>query len=134
MSKQEQISDEYLDDDGNLVFDGWREAVLDGILLGQECDECGHVTGSPKAACPDCGNRDIEVVQLPETGEVYSETTINVPPEGFEERGYEIAVVQLGDARVLGRSDDDLDIGDEVEFTGAEEIKGEDPAVLFEKK
>lgn len=130
MSQQETF-DQYMED-GELLFRGWAEAVRDGVLLGQECTECGHVTGAPKAACPYCGDRDIEVVRLPSEGEVYSETTIKVPPEGYEGE-YQVAVIDVGDARVLGRLDGGVDIGDPVELADYMEVKTE-PAPVFEAK
>lgn len=95
----------------------WSEALLDGVLLGQRCRDCGRETGAPKAACIDCGSRELETIELPRRGVVHTETTIQVPPEGFK-RGYQIVVVELGDARVTGRVDDPgVEIEDEVELT-----------------
>ncbi len=102
-----------------LTHDEWIDAVRDGRLLGATCRSCGATVGTPKAACPHCGARSLETVELPARGAVYTETTINVPPEGVEARGYQVAVVDLGDARVLGRLDDqDVEIGDDVVLSG----------------
>jgi uncharacterized OB-fold protein len=67
---------------------------------------------------------------------VYTETTVTVPPAGVEEGQYQVAIVQLGEARVMGRIDagrDDtqVDIGDAVELTGYITGEGGDPAPLF---
>jgi uncharacterized OB-fold protein len=59
---------------------------------------------------------------LPTTGEVHSETTIEVAPAGFE-APYTIVIVSVGDARVLGRTDGDVSIGDTVELSGALEAE-----------
>ena len=40
------------------------------------------------------------------------------PPEGIDERGYRVAVVDLGAARVLGRLDGAAEIGDAVALAG----------------
>lgn len=105
-----------------LTHGDWCEAVADGRLFGLSCPTCGAVQGTPKAACPHCGSRGLETVQLPTEGEVYTETTINVPPSGIEERGYQVAVVQFGAARVIGRLvDQDVDIGDTVRLSGYDE-------------
>lgn len=102
-----------------LTHDAWTEAVRDGSLRGATCGECGATVGTPKAACPHCGARALAPVELPTRGVVYSETTINVPPDGVEERGYQVAIVDLGEARVLGRLDDrSVDIGDDVALSG----------------
>lgn len=105
-----------------LTHAKWTEAVLDGELLGQHCQECGETQGTPKAACPHCGSTTLETVELPTAGEVYTETTINVPPTGIDERGYQVVIVQVGGARVTGRHvDQHVGIGDEVELSGFDE-------------
>jgi uncharacterized OB-fold protein len=102
-----------------LTHDEWTAAVRDGRLLGATCRDCGATVGAPKAACPHCGARSLETVELSTRGAVYTETTINVPPEGVEDRGYQVAIVDVGDARVLGRLDDqDVTIGDDVALAG----------------
>ncbi len=101
-----------------LAHAGWSEALRDGRLLGRTCDDCGTTQGTPKAACPDCGSRALETVELPTEGVVYTETTVNVPPEGIEERGYRVGIVEVGDARILGRLGGGPSIGDEVTLSG----------------
>jgi uncharacterized OB-fold protein len=115
----------------SLTYNDWSEAVRDGELAGLECEDCGNVTGTPKAACTDCGSRSLSRVALPDEGTVYTETTVAVAPEGFE-GGYKVGLVELGGtgARVLGRLDDGAEIGDEVELVDAFESDGE-PAPVF---
>lgn len=116
-----------------LSYEEWAEALRDGEVLGQECDDCGNVTGAPKAACTECGSRELSRVDLPEEGTVYTETTVAVAPEGFEDDPYKVGIVQLGEARVLGRLDDDAGIGDEVVFSGTYEHEGEASPVFEER-
>ncbi len=116
--------------DDRLTHDEWAKAVRDGDLLGQQCDECGAVIGSPKAACVECGARALETVSLPTTGTVYTETTIGVAPSEFD-GPYRVAVVDLGEARVLARLEGDAAIGDAVELAGVVETDDGDPAPLF---
>jgi uncharacterized OB-fold protein len=118
----------------SLTYNDWSEAVRDGELIGLECEDCGNVTGAPKAACTDCGSRSLSRVTLPDEGTVYTETTVAVAPEGFE-GGYKVGLVELGEsgARVLGRLEEDAEIGDEVELGDAFEKDGE-PAPVFELK
>ena len=116
-----------------LTHAEWSAALRDGRLLGLHCENCGTTQGTPKAACPDCGSRNLEPVELSTEGVVYTETTVNVPPEGIEERGYQVAVVDLGDARVLGRLDDEaVTIGDDVVLAGFLEDDQGNPAPRFE--
>jgi uncharacterized OB-fold protein len=118
-----------------LTHGEWSDAVESGDLLGQTCSDCGKTQGTPKAACPHCGSRALETVELPTDGVVYTETTINVPPVGIEERGYQVAVVDLGEARVMGRlSDGEVEIGDSVELSGFTEDDDGYVAPAFEPR
>lgn len=132
-----------------LDYATWADAVREGRLLGLSCG-CGHTNGSPTGACPHCGSRDLERVELPTEGVVHSETTIQVPPSTFEERGYQVVVVELGDGsasdasggseerrssgvKVMGRVDGDgVDIGDEVRLSGVVTEDAGNPAPRFE--
>ena len=116
-----------------FTHDAWAEAVRDGRLLGATCRDCGATVGAPTAACPHCGARRLELVDLPTRGAVYTETTIEVPPAGVKERGYQVAVVDLGNARVMGRLDDEaVAIGDDVVLAGFLEDDQGNPAPRFE--
>lgn len=123
-------SSEAIRDTASLGYDGWREALEAGTLVGVRCRACGHVSATPKRACPDCRTRDLDAVELPDRGTVHSETTINVAPEGFE-GPYQVAVVILGEARLLVRIDGSVEIGETVEFSGTVEESG-DPGPVFE--
>lgn len=129
MSEHEAVAD-YTDAEGGLGYDEWRAALRDGVLLGMRCEDCDEVVGTPKAACPACGARALTAERLPQQGTVRSETTIGVPPEGVEERGYTVAVVALGDAGLMARVGGDVEIGDRVVFDGVRD--GERPAPVFE--
>lgn len=121
MSEQPQVDgiESYLEE-GFLTHAGWSRALRDGVLLGQRCEDCGHLTAAPKAACAQCGSEAIAPIRLPTTGEVYSETTVQVAPEQFE-GPYQVALVTLGDARVMARVEDGVEIGDTVHLGGVVE-------------
>jgi hypothetical protein len=106
-----------------LTHRGWERALRDGTLLGQECVDCEHVLGTPKSVCPECAGRSLRTVALPTEGEVFSETTIDVTPAGLDDR-YQVAVVDLGPTRILGRVEGDVEIGAAVEFGGTVEYEG----------
>lgn len=142
MSREQSIRDGEAESEGTgtetdskavpreLTFQSWEEALRSGRLLGQECGDCGRVTSFPRGACDHCGSRDLGTIELPETGEVYSETSVYVAPEGFE-GGYQLALVDLDGAHVLARIDGGAEIGDTVTF--ADVFEGsDDPAPVFE--
>jgi len=95
-------------------YEEWQSTLWeDGILLGQHCPDCGHETAAPKAACAHCGARPLETIRLPTEGKLYARTTVHVTPDGFD-GPYDVALVELGDARVLGRVIGRPAIGDPV--------------------
>lgn len=119
-----------MSDDDHLTHAEWAAALREGRLLGQSCPDCGHVAGTPTAACAHCGSRDLETVELPTSGTVYAETTIAVAPDWFDEAEYQVALVEVGGARVTARIDGDVAIGDAVELAGTLEVV-EEPAPVF---
>ena len=121
--------DDYLDD-GTLRYAGWTRALRDGTLLGQRCADCGATTATPKAACVRCGGRALAVEELPREGSVMSVTTIGVAPEGVEP-GYDVAVIDLGPARILGRISEHVRMDEEVALSGTIETD-RGPAPLFD--
>jgi uncharacterized OB-fold protein len=123
-------AEEDRDDDEPLSYSEWADALREDVLLGQACSDCGHVTAAPKAACAQCGSRDVSATELDTEGEVYSVTTIGVPPARFEGE-YEIALIDFGAGRVLARIGGSVEIGDRVTFAEAMEAEGR-PTPVFE--
>ncbi|MBI3966944.1 MAG: OB-fold domain-containing protein [Chloroflexi bacterium] len=103
-------------------------AKLNGLL----CGGCGQRYAAPAYYCERCGGTTLGPTELSSRGEVYSYTTIYVPPEGFEgEAPYDIAVIDLEDGvRATGRlgrvPDHPIDIGSRVEF-----VRADDRGLLF---
>lgn len=116
----------------SLTHEEWADALRDGDLLGVTCTDCGATYGTPFAVCNECGSRNMETTDLPTEGEVYSETTIQVSPIGFE-GPYQVGTVQLDGARVTARLDDEVVIGDRVVFDGVLGANG-DIAPVFRAK
>jgi uncharacterized OB-fold protein len=113
----------------SLTHDEWADALRDGDLLGVTCTDCGATYGTPFVVCNECGGRDLEATELPADGEVYSETTIGVPPTGFE-GPYQVGTVELDGARVTARLEGEVDIGDHVVFDGVLDEDGETAPVF----
>lgn len=114
-----------------LTHERWASALERGEPLGLACADCGYVSGTPKAACVRCGSREVSAVALPTTGTVYSKTTVEVAP-GEQGSGYQIALVDLGDARLLGRIADGehVDIDDDVTLAATDEYQSDVVAVF----
>ncbi|EFW91409.1 hypothetical protein ZOD2009_14921 [Haladaptatus paucihalophilus DX253] len=126
------MSGDRTSESGPLAYADWRDRLEDGELVGLECRSCGHVTATPKRACIDCGDRILDTCSLPTTGTVHSETTITVPPVGFE-GPYQVGVIDLGETKLMGRirGDEGVEIGASVEFADTVELDGM-PAPVFE--
>lgn len=115
----------------DLDYATWAAAIRDGQILGLECSDCSYTTATSKAGCVRCGNVELDVLELPRIGTVYSESAISVPPKGFDEE-YHVVLVDLQDvdARLLGRCNRPVEIGDTVEFIDHHVIEGM-PAPVF---
>lgn len=98
-------------------------ATLDGRLLIQHCDECGHTQFYPRVLCTNCGELEPHYVESEGIGTVYAYTVCHVPGEpGFADRTpYVVAVVELEEGpRLLALVDgdaDDISIGTPVSVT-----------------
>lgn len=118
-------------EEDRLDHERWEQALTEGAVLGLRCEDCGYVTATPKAACVRCGSHLVTVTELPDTGTVYTKTTIEVAPTEHGS-GYQIALVELGDTRILGRIADGerVEIGDDVTLRGTREYAGDTAAVF----
>jgi hypothetical protein len=86
-----------------------------------KCAKCGYIAFPPRSICPECHTREFEKFVLPDHGTVVTYTVIRVAPTQFtDEAPYAVAVVQLGETRLLCQIVDcDLDqlaIGDEIKI------------------
>jgi len=119
------------DDTERFTYETWADALREGTLLGHACIDCGSVTATPKSACQECHSRQLEAVELPTEGTVYTETTIGVPPKGFEDGPIQVGVVALGETRLMGRLTGGAAIGDRVVLADVIEHEGM-PAAVFD--
>jgi hypothetical protein len=112
-------------------YDQWTTTLREEqALIGQRCPGCGHETAAPKAACVRCGTRALETVRFPTEGTIYATTTIHVAPDGFE-GPYDVALIDLGEARTLGRVRGEPGIGARVAIVDVFESE-EGPVPVFE--
>lgn len=90
----------------SLSYDNWTDALREGELLGVACTDCNETYGTPVSVCHECGSRELESIELPTKGELYSVTMINVPPVGFE-GPYYLGIVELDSVRLMARIERD---------------------------
>jgi len=57
-------------------------------LMGCRCRNCSTVYLPPKPICTNCFSRDLEWVEMPETGRLAAFTCITVGPPAMQKEGY----------------------------------------------
>ncbi|WP_121743283.1 Zn-ribbon domain-containing OB-fold protein [Natronorubrum halophilum] len=83
-------------------YDEFIDALESGDGYYYECSN-GHGTLPPRRVCPHCGDRELETVALPATGEVATYTTVAVPTPQFEDDApYVTAIATFGPVRLTG--------------------------------
>ncbi|MFB6308127.1 MAG: Zn-ribbon domain-containing OB-fold protein [Haloarculaceae archaeon] len=84
------------------AYDDWLDAIEAGEGHYLECSN-GHGWLPPRRVCPECGERDLAEKPLPESGEIATHTTVNVPTPQFDEDApYVTAIADFGPVSVTG--------------------------------
>ncbi|KOX93089.1 nucleic acid-binding protein [Haloarcula rubripromontorii] len=116
-------------------YDAWLDSIEsdDGYYL--ECSN-GHGWLPPRRVCPRCHDQDLARVDLPESGEIASYTTITVPTPQFEDDApYVTAIADFGPVSVTGLvrgvDPDDVAIGDVVGLDVGERVTTGERVVVF---
>ncbi|MDP8002727.1 MAG: Zn-ribbon domain-containing OB-fold protein [Caldisphaera sp.] len=85
----------------------WRKKSIIYKLYGAKCKSCGRVHYPPKNACPYCGSRDLELVELPKKGKLLSFSTVYAVPDGARlQSPVYIGFIDLGLTRVVAELTD----------------------------
>jgi uncharacterized OB-fold protein len=64
--------------------------------MGTSCKACGYTSFPPRADCPECMSGDFEFREYTGKGTVYTFTTIEAAPTGFDDMvPYTVVVVDL---------------------------------------
>ncbi len=114
------------------VAQTWRARAQRYALVGEQCPHCGRFIFPPRDICPDCAGEAKTQFQLSGKGEVFSFTTIQDPPAGFEGQApYVLAVIKLDEGPMLTAQLTDLDsapqIGMRVEMV-TRKLRSEGPS------
>lgn len=100
----------------------WRTTGQRYRLIGEVCPNCGKRIFPPRDVCPVCEQEARTPFAFSGKGEVYSYSTIHVPPEGFEKFApYVVALVRLAEgplvtAQLTDVDEDEIYIGMPVEM------------------
>ena len=80
----------------------WRLRQQRYSLIGEECPHCESKIFPPRDICPDCGAEAKTEYKFSGKGEVFSFTTVQNPPAGFESQApYVVALVRLDEGPML---------------------------------
>jgi len=116
-------------------YDRWLDSIESGDGYYLECSN-GHGWLPPRGVCPRCHDQDLSEVDLPESGEIASYTTISVPTPQFEDDApYVTAIADFGPVSVTGlvrgEDPDDVAIDDVVGIEVGERVTTGDRIVVF---
>ena len=90
----------------------WRLKKQRYALIGEQCPHCNAKIFPPRDVCPECGLEAKTAFQFSGKGEVFSYTTMNDAPSGFQDNTpYSIALVKLNEGPIVTAQLPDL--GDE---------------------
>ncbi len=88
----------------------WRTTGQRYRLTGEVCPNCGKRIFPPRDVCPVCAKEARTPFTFSGKGEVYSYSTIHVPPEGFGKFApYTVALVRLAEGPLVTAQLTDVD-------------------------
>jgi len=100
----------------------WRLIPQRYNLQGTRCKTCGGKYFPARKLCPRCRRSgEMEEIMFSGEGEIYSYTTVHVPPEGYEFlKPYVVAVIKLKEgplvtAQLTDCKPEEVEIGKKVE-------------------
>ncbi len=100
----------------------WRLKQQRYKLVGEVCPHCEAKLFPPRDICPECGGEAKSLYTFSGRGEVYSHTTVQDAPAGFEDNApYTVALVKLEEgplitAQLTDLGDQAVEIGTPVEM------------------
>lgn len=97
------------------------------MLFSLKCANCGAMFMPPKYVCAKCSSTNLKKFKLSGLGEIYTFTTIRVPPTKFQgQEPYDIAIIKLKEglkitARLMTEEGKKIQIGTPVSFDKKDE-------------
>jgi len=96
------------------------DALEEDKLITTKCRKCGKIEFPPKMICTSCYSDEMEWIDLPLRGKIYSFAEMDVVPSGFNPP-ITVAVVELENgvrlfSHVIDAGYEELKVGDEVEI------------------
>ncbi len=87
----------------------WRNRIATYRLRGAKCKRCGRIHYPPRNACPYCGCRELETIELPRRGKLLSYSVVySVPGDHRLHTPLILGLVDLGQTKVIAELTDVL--------------------------
>ncbi len=98
------------------------EFLREGRLTTRQCGKCGEVPWPPRTVCPNCMSNELEWVDLPTRGKLYTFTAQYAGVPYMFEAPLMMGMVEFDNglrilARIVDANPEQVDIGTEVEMT-----------------
>ena len=117
--------------DYKLTFDQYQQGLEQGKFLGLKCSSCNSTIFPPSAVCRECGNTDLEIMELEGEGTLRTFTIIRVAPEG-KKPPYVVAMAELdegpwalGNLVDMNPEEADMDLIGKRVILGSHIVKGD---------
>jgi len=125
------MSDEITNDG----YDQAIEAIGAGEPYALECPN-GHHSMPPRRVCPECGESELEEVDIPTSGELLTYNVTHVPtPDFADDVPFVLGIAEFGGVRLTGRVQADaeeVEVGIPVELGLGESETTERPLITFD--
>ena len=125
------MSDEITNDG----YDQAIEAIGAGEPYALECPN-GHHSMPPRRVCPECGESELEEVDIPTSGELLTYNVTQVPtPDFADDVPFVLGIAEFGGVRLTGRVQadaDEVEVGIPVELGLGESETTERPLITFD--
>jgi len=101
----------------------WRRIPQYYRLEGVRCRTCGSTYYPPVDRCRICGSKELDRVELPKTGKVVYSTSLRQVPSRFDKvRPINLALIDLGNAKVFAQITDLTDPENSVDGASVEMV------------
>ncbi len=88
-----------------FTVESFYKFVEEGKLMAAKCNNCGAMFMPPRPACTKCFSKNLQWIQVNNSGKLLTYTVIHVAPKQFEaEVPYPVGIIKLDNGlQLLGR-------------------------------